>query len=694
MFGEEIRNILTVNWLVLIPALPLLGFLINGLGWIILRDRYPRWFVNWFSCLVIAASMVLAFYAFWILSLQGPDDYLAQHVYTWLQAGENVRGYDLFTADFGILFDRLSATMCVVVTLVGFLIHVYATGYMAHDPSYARFFSYMNLFMFAMLTLVSSDNIVMMFIGWEGVGLCSYLLIGFWYEVDEFADAGKKAFIVNRIGDAGFLIGIFTIFWAFKTVNFVDMQEWITEHQGQFNQMTLAGIGIATFIGVFLFIGAIGKSAQIPLYVWLPDAMAGPTPVSALIHAATMVTAGIYMIARMNFLYIHSSTALAIVACIGGLTALYAGTIGLTQNDIKKVLAYSTVSQLGYMFLAMGAGAFAAGIFHLATHAFFKALLFLGAGSVIVAFHHQEKDMRKMGALRKFMPWTYLTMLVGTAAIIGMPPFAGFFSKDEILWKTFSSNNPALAQLHLDKVLYVIGIAAALITAVYMCRLIAMTFHGQGRMDEEYKGKIKESPSNMTIPLVLLAIGSAMAGFLGVPHALKGHNSFENWLEPVTNYFPERAEHAAVSMELSLMGLSVALAVIGIVIIYYVYILRPSTSDRLAQKAGWLYRASLNKYYVDEIYDALVVEPTKSISYHLLYRFSDVWIIDGIVNAMGWLAKSGGELLKRLQTGVVQTYAFYFMLGVLAIIFYLALPAYGIYFLLALAVIALITVLR
>ncbi len=661
----ELAGTLTVNWLVLIPALPLLGFLVNGLGWVVLRDRLPRWFVNWFSCLTVAGSMVSAIYGFWLLSQQESGTYLVQHVYTWLQSGD-------VTAEFGILFDRLSATMCVVVTVVGFLIHVYATGYMAHDPAYARFFSYMNLFMFAMLTLVSSDNIVMMFIGWEGVGLCSYLLIGFWYEDNDNADAGKKAFIVNRIGDAGFLIGIFTIFWVFHTVSFAEMQEWIAAHPKQLADITLAGISIATFIGIFLFIGAIGKSAQIPLYVWLPDAMAGPTPVSALIHAATMVTAGIYMIGRMNFLYVLSPMALAVVAVVGGLTALYAGTIGLTQNDIKKVLAYSTVSQLGYMFLAMGVGAFAAGIFHLATHAFFKALLFLCAGSVIVAFHHSEKDMRKMGALRKLMPVTHLTMLVATLAIIGIPPFAGFFSKDEILWQSFASANPILAAYHLDKVLYIVGIIAALITAIYMCRLIAMTFYGESRVEEQYRGKIKESPLNMTIPLVLLAIGAALVGFLGVSPALKGHNLIEHWLAPVMNAFPA-AEHVyGHSIELGMMGLSVGIAILGIILIYYLYVSRPKTPEFLAQKAGWLYRVSLNKYYVDEIYDAMIVEPTKAISYYILYRLSDVWIVDGIVNGVGRLTKTLAEGLKRFQTGVVQTYAFFFMLGVLAIIVYFA----------------------
>ncbi len=667
MFEEELKHALEVNWLVLIPALPLAGFIINGLGWVLFKERLPRWFCNWVACLTVFGSFLTAAYGWWVLSQHEEGTYIVQHVFTWLQAGN-------MTSDFGILLDRLSSTMCLVVAGVGFLIHVYSTGYMNHDPAYARYFSYLNLFMFAMLTLVSSDNIVLMFVGWEGVGLCSYLLIGFWYEDNEKADAGKKAFIVNRIGDAGFLIGIFTIFMVFKTLNFVELQDIIAGHPEKL-RMTVLGLGVATFIGVFLFIGAIGKSAQIPLYVWLPDAMAGPTPVSALIHAATMVTAGVYMIGRMNFLYIHSPAALALVAVVGGVTALYAGTIGLTQNDIKKVLAYSTVSQLGYMFLAMGVGAFAAGIFHLTTHAFFKALLFLGAGSVIYAFHHSEQDMRNMGALRKHLPITHWTMAIATLAIIGIPPLAGFFSKDEILWQTFTSQNPRLIEFHLDKILYAMGVAAALITAVYMCRLMAMTFYGKSRVDHHHEGKIHESPLNMTIPLMLLAIGSIVVGFLGVPPVLKGHNIFEHWLEPAMASFAAHAGHVVHDhgVEIGLMALSVGLAVLGLIIIYVIKLSKPQIADNLAEKSGPIYRLSLNKYYMDEIYDALIVEPIKVISDWLLYRFSDVWIVDGTVNMVGRIVTACGEGIKRLQTGVVQTYAFWFMLGVLMIILYIAL---------------------
>ena len=667
MMSHEIIYAAQQNWIVGILIFPLLGFLFNGLGYMIFRERFPRWLSNWSACLTVAASFIFTVMGFYLLSQEQPEAYYYQKVFGWLAAGD-------FKADFGLMFDHLSAIMCLTVTLVGLLIHIYATGYMAHDPGYARFFSYMNLFMFMMLTLVLADNLVLMFVGWEGVGLCSYLLIGFWYEDWDKAKAGLKAFIVNRIGDLGFLLGIFTLFLFLHTVEFAPMKNWIETHIFEFNAMQLYGIKAATLAGILLFIGACGKSAQLPLYVWLPDAMAGPTPVSALIHAATMVTAGVYMIGRLSFVYVNSPLALTVVAFVGALTALYAGTIGLTQTDIKRVLAYSTISQLGFMFLAMGSMAFSAGIFHLFTHAFFKALLFLGAGSVIVAFHHKEQDITKMGGLRHYMPWTYRTVLIAFLAIIGMPPLAGFWSKDEILFRTMDNSNKLIGQYHLNYWLWCIGVLAALVTGIYMTRWMILIFYGKSRVDEEAKNHLMESPRSMIIPLLILALGSALVGFLGVPEFMRLNNLFANWLEPAfakAEIIPAAFLGSESLFAVLLMLTAVGAGILGLLVAMYLFVEHPEKAEEFKQMFHSLWKVSYNKYYVDEIYDYSVVKPLLKGSYYFLFRFIDVLIIDGFMNGLAWLNATAGRLARRLQNGAVSTYLFYFVAGALAVEVYL-----------------------
>ncbi|MFO8058368.1 MAG: NADH-quinone oxidoreductase subunit L [bacterium] len=648
------------GYLVWIPLLPLLGFLFCGLGWIFFREYLVRPLVNVVACLTVAGSFVISLYAFFVLRGLPEGHYLAQDVFTWISAGG-------LSAPFGIVFDRLSAVMCLVVTGVGGLIHVYSTGYMGHDPAYARYFAYLNLFTFAMLVLVSASNILLMFVGWEGVGLCSYLLIGFWYQDNEKSSAGKKAFIVNRIGDFGFLVGIFTIFFFMGTLDFYDMQSFVMENTELLKTGTIVGVSIATFIAIALFIGATGKSAQIPLYVWLPDAMAGPTPVSALIHAATMVTAGVYMIGRLNFIYVLSPEAMMLVAGIGIVTALFSATIGFTQTDIKKVLAYSTVSQLGYMFAAMGVGAFAAGIFHLTTHAFFKALLFLGAGSVIHGLAN-EQNMWKMGGLRKLMPITFVCMAAAWLSISGVFPFAGFVSKDEILWKSFAN-----AYGHPEwfaQAVYVIGILAAVCTAIYMTRLMMLTFLTPSRMDPEVEHHAHEAPLSMTGVCIILAILAVVAGVLNWPHMLGGHSMFHEWLSPM--WSSRGAEgHAgahALNLERAMAAGSVVLAVGAIIVVAVLYRRYMSMVPRLVDEIRPLYQASYRKYWVDEIYTATVIEPVKLFSYYVLFRLVDVVMVDGIANGLGRLTKGLGSAGRRLQTGQVQTYAFYIVLGLLALL--------------------------
>ncbi|MGE5488678.1 MAG: NADH-quinone oxidoreductase subunit L [bacterium] len=591
-----------------------------------------------------------------------------------------------FAADFGFLLDPLSSVMILVVTGIGFLIHVYSVGYMGHEGGYYRFFGYLNLFVFFMLMLVLANNYALMFVGWEGVGLCSYLLIGFYFHKKSAGDAGKKAFIVNRIGDAGFILGMLLTFAVVGSVRFLDVNAALAHMQPE------ATFGVLSAIALLLFIGATGKSAQFPLYVWLPDAMEGPTPVSALIHAATMVTAGVYMVARSNALFRLTPETSAIVAVVGAFTAILAASIALTQNDIKRVLAYSTVSQLGFMFMAAGVGAYWVAIFHLYTHAFFKALLFLGSGSVIHAMGG-EQDMRRMGGLKDKIPVTYRTMLIGTLAIAGMPGLAGFFSKDEILWQVWSNGFP---------IVYVVGVVTAFMTAFYMWRLMAMTFYGQPRMDEHTLAHIHESPKTMTVPLMVLAAGSVLAGWIGVPKLWsmfpEGFRALEHWLGYVLG--PAHAAEAAGSahhdagLESALMAISVFVALAGIYAAYVLYQKRPFTKEPL-EVLGAFYRGSLNKWKVDEIYDFLFINGLAKGGGAALSRF-DARVVDGAVNGTGWLTRFTSTIsmwwdtwivdgavrltsfgvkvssypVRILQTGSVQSYALVFVIGVVAIFGY------------------------
>ncbi|MEK6779122.1 MAG: NADH-quinone oxidoreductase subunit L [Candidatus Deferrimicrobiota bacterium] len=606
---------------------------------------------------VVGGAFVVALLSMLELAARSAHDRLfVQVLFPWIEAGG-------FSAAAALQLDPLSSVMILVVTGVGFLIHVYSVGYMSHEKAFARYFVYLNLFTFAMLILVLGSNYLLMFVGWEGVGLCSYLLIGYWYEKKSASDAGKKAFIVNRIGDFGFILGLFLLFWTFGTVNY-------TEVFARIPLLSASGTltpAIATAITLLFFLGAVGKSAQIPLYVWLPDAMEGPTPVSALIHAATMVTAGVYMVARSNALYLLSPVSMGVVAAVGAATAIFSATIGITQNDIKRVLAYSTVSQLGYMFLACGVGAFTAGIFHLMTHAFFKALLFLGSGSVIHALSG-EQDMRKMGSLRKHLPITFTTMFVATLAIAGIPGLSGFFSKDEILWKAFSS-------VHGHLILWAIGTLAAGVTAFYMFRLVFMTFFGESRMEPQVEKHVHESPYSMTVPLMLLAVLSVVGGWVGIPAVLGGYNYFEAWLAPVFGHGAEGAAahgggHAPVALELGLMAGSVAVALCGIGLAWYLYRVRTGKPKEIAEAMPGLYDVVLNKYYVDEIYDILIVRRIRDGSVWLWQAF-DAMFIDGIVNGVAAVVRGAGDAVRRLQTGMVGNYAFSLLLGAVFIVGYI-----------------------
>jgi NADH-quinone oxidoreductase subunit L len=632
-----------------IPLLPLIGFVINGL----LLGRLSRPVVNFVACATVGLSFILSVLAFFELkALPADARVIEQSLFTWISAGS-------FHTEIAFLLDPLSAVMILVVTGVGFLIHVYSTGYMSHDKSFGRYFAYLNLFTFSMLTLVLANNYLLMFVGWEGVGLCSYLLIGFWFEKKSASDAGKKAFIVNRIGDFGFLLGMFIIFWQ---VGSLDYKTVFAAAPTAF----VAGGGLITAACLLMFVGATGKSAQIPLYVWLPDAMEGPTPVSALIHAATMVTAGVYMIARSSTLYLMSYDALMVVAVIGAATAFFAATMGLAQNDIKRVLAYSTVSQLGYMFLACGVAAFTAGIFHLMTHAFFKALLFLGAGSVIHAMS-DEQDMRKMGGLKKYVPVTYMTMLIATLAISGIPLLSGFFSKDEILWKSYSAEAG-------HPVLWVVGFITAGLTAFYMFRLIYLTFHGKERMDEKTRSHLHESPRSMTVPLIVLAVLSTIGGWIGIPHIFGVTNYFEHWLEPVMAGPTQKAaeyamasEGADVGMEWLLMIASVVLVIIAWYFAKRFYLDDPSRHKAIRERFSGIHRVLYNKYYVDEFYGAVVVRPLVNGAL-FLWKVIDVVVIDGLINGFAGLGRDMAETLKVFQAGRVRNYATIFVFGVIVIL--------------------------
>ena len=626
-----------VNLLWLIPLLPLLGAVINGA----LGRRLSRGLIGAIACGTVALSFAISLTAF-LQMLRMPEESLpvVQNYFTWIQAGS-------FQATAGFMLDHLSGLMILIVTGVGFLIHVYSTAYMHDDPGFYRYFAYLNLFMFSMLTLVLANNYLLMFVGWEGVGLCSYLLIGFWFKKQSAADAGKKAFIVNRVGDFGFLLAAMLIFWTFKSVDYVQVFSAAAAMPAE----QLGVVGTITGICLLMFVGATGKSAQIPLYVWLPDAMEGPTPVSALIHAATMVTAGVYMVARSATLFDRAPGALLVVAVVGAATALVAASIALVQTDIKKVLAYSTVSQLGYMFLACGAGAYAAGVFHLMTHAFFKALLFLGAGSVIHGMGGIQ-DITKMGGLRKEMPWTYRTFLVGTLAIAGVPFLAGFFSKDMILAAAWHS--------HYGKILWSIGVIVAGMTSFYMFRLLILTFMGQPRYTHHDVHHVHESPAPMLIPLIVLAFFSIVAGYVGVPRFITGHHEpIVEFLQPVLS----EIEAMTVSMEWILMLASVAAAGIGLALAYVFYVKRPELPARVSSSASALYSILTNKYYVDEIYDAILVLPIVLAARQFLWQIIDVAIIDGIVNGIGKAVRASANGLRHMQTGYVRTYAAWILFG-------------------------------
>ena len=719
-----------MNNIWLIPLLPGLGAAINGLIGIRYFSRRTAGVV---ACTTMGLALVLSLIAFWQLVSVSPEARAHDVVLgPWIPAlALQMRGGAIGTLQvpWGFRLDPLAGLMILVVTGIGTLIHVYSTAYMAEEPrgGVARFFCYLNLFCFFMLTLVLGNNFLVMFVGWEGVGLCSYLLIGYWYEKKSASDAGKKAFITNRVGDWGFILGVFLVFYTFGTFDFRQVQ-----NAAATMPIESAHFGVLSFICLLLFVGATGKSAQIPLYVWLPDAMEGPTPVSALIHAATMVTAGVYMVGRNAVLFSHAPMVMAGVAIVGVLTAIMAASIGLVQNDIKRVLAYSTVSQLGYMFTAMGVGAFAAGAFHLMTHAFFKALLFLGSGSVIHAMGG-EQDMRKMGGLKKYLPVTYSTMLIGTLAIAGIPPLAGFFSKDEILFQSFLKNQAVWA----------IAVVTALMTAFYMFRLLSMTFFGpyrgpaweaahgahevgaHGDHDDHGGGGHghgawhgpHESPTAMTFPLMALAVGAIIAGFVGIPAALGGGNAIEQFLEPSftaqeAHVQPEAgraadstaeasvaraAEHTEEShvsrtTEVGLMGFSVLIAAIGIGMAYRFYVTNPEIPNRLADQWPGAYRTLLNKYYVDELYNATVVDGTFAAGRDLwafdrrvvdgvvngsgwltivsawISGLTDRTVVDGLVNLVGRVCEEGSFWFRRVQTGLVQNYALLMLFGVFAFV--------------------------
>ena len=697
--------------LALIPLFPFVGFLVNAF----FGRRLPKAVSGGVACLAMVGSFGAALASVWaMLDQPGPVRAVEQVVYTWMASGD-------FVIPVAFRVDPLASVMVLVVTGIGTLIHVYSTAYMQEetDSEYARYFSYLNLFAAFMLVLVLGTTFPVLFVGWEGVGLCSYLLIGFWYRKQSANDAGKKAFVVNRIGDFAFILGMLLLWTSFGTLDFQELAAQVAPLPQE------AGFGVLSIATLLLFIGATGKSAQIPLYTWLPDAMEGPTPVSALIHAATMVTAGVYMIGRNAELFSHAPDTLLVVAIVGAVTALMAGTIGLVQNDIKRVLAYSTVSQLGYMFLAMGMGAYAAGIFHLYTHAFFKALLFLGSGAVIHALAG-EQDIRNMGGLKKGLPITYWTFLVGAIAIAGVPGLAGFFSKDEILYRTFAGGH---------WILWTIGIVTSLLTATYMFRLVFLTFHGERRRtappehaEEEEPaahgaphaapvaaahghgghghgdGHLHDAPLAMAAVLVVLAVGSVVAGYVGVPPALGGSNRIEHYLAPsfsahgaVTEHGAEDSaeaalahgetaataaahgeagaggDHAAddhIALERTLMLVSSVVALAGIGLAWFFFRKRPESADAVAAGAAPVYRVLLNKYYVDELYDAAIVQPIKRLSQGVLWKVVDAGLIDGAVNGAGSVVSGGSTVLRRLQTGSVRAYAVSLFLGVVLVLGY------------------------
>jgi NADH-quinone oxidoreductase subunit L len=656
-------------YLWIIPLLPLTGAAINGL----LGKRFPKAVVNAIALGATASAFAYALYvAYRFMGLPADQIPHIERYATWMTAGS-------FTAEFGIYLDQLSLVMLLVVTGVGFLIHIYSVGYMEHEGGYYRYFAYLNIFMFFMLTLILANNYLLMFVGWEGVGLASYLLIGFWFLKDSAANAGKKAFITNRVGDFGFLIALFLLIKHFGTLQYEAVFKALSAYPVE------ASAGLLTAIGVLMMVGASGKSAQIPLYVWLPDAMEGPTPVSALIHAATMVTAGVYMIARSNAVFNRAPIALMIVAVIGTLTAIFAASIGILQTDIKKVLAYSTISQLGYMFMGCGVAAYGAGIFHLMTHAFFKALLFLSAGAIIHGLGGQQ-DMRHMGGLRKYMPKTFWCMTIATFTIAGFPPLAAFFSKDEILWATWASGN---------HVLWLIGLIAAAMTSFYMFRLWFMTFFGEYRgapaEDSHHDhdshdahsghGTPHESPMVMIFPLMILAVLSFVGGWVGVPSILGGSDHFDRFLAPVfRNQVPVEmklevvskeelaAQHEEGSTELLFMGISVGAAALGFLGAWFLYYKRTDLPAKMAVAAGGLYTFVLDKYKVDEFYGAAVIRPIVLASTNILWKGIDATLIDGAVDESAAGARDISDGMRHMQSGNIRSYAGWVAFGAAVVI--------------------------
>ncbi len=627
-------NKTVVDFVWLIPLFPLLGYLITGL----LNRKLSKNLAGLVACSALAASFIVA-----LLIFLEENHTRASHtvvLFDWISSGN-------FHANFSFLVDPLSSIFLMIITGVGFLIHVYSTGYMKDDDGFRRFFSYLNLFIFFMLLLVLGDNYLIMFVGWEGVGLCSYLLIGFWFKNQAYNDAARKAFIMNRIGDLGFLLGIILIFSTFGSITFSEV----------FKQASGFGSNNTIIVGItlLLFVGAMGKSAQIPLYTWLPDAMAGPTPVSALIHAATMVTAGIYMIARSNVLYSLAPISMEVVAVIGLITALFAASIGIFQNDIKKVLAYSTVSQLGYMFLGLGVGAYTGAVFHVATHAFFKALLFLGSGSVIHAMSG-EQDIRRMGGLKKYLPITHATFLIGTIAISGLPPLAGFFSKDEILAHAFGHN----------KFFWILGIVGSLMTCFYMFRLYYLTFHGKFRGTHDQEHHLHESPNSMTIPLIILAGLAIVGGFMGIPDVfMKDSHWLSHFLSPVVG---PSYSGLSESQELTLMMISVALLIIVILATRNIFVTRGAIPAEEDVEISPIKKVVYNKYYVDEIYAATITKPLNWLS-HQFNHIVESKLIDGIVNGIGTTVNKASNALRYVQTGHIGFYLFAMVLSIVLMLF-------------------------
>ncbi|MCL5023728.1 MAG: NADH-quinone oxidoreductase subunit L [Nitrospirae bacterium] len=627
----------------LIPFLPLAAFFVNILfGKTLIRDKS-----HWVSLFAVVCSWVIAVMT--LFEVIGGRT-VNRDLYTWIVSGD-------FRVSVGFLIDQLTAVMLIVVTTVSSLVHIYSIGYMHGDKGYYRFFAYLSLFTFSMLMLVMANNFLQLYFGWEAVGLCSYFLIGFWYEKKSASDAGKKAFIVNRFGDFGFGLGVIMIFLTFGTLHYAPVFGSVNGIVGKTVDFLGLQVDLPTLIALLLFCGAVGKSAQLPLHVWLPDAMEGPTPVSALIHAATMVTAGVFLVARCNPIFVLSPPAMNVVALVGAVTALFAGTIALVQNDIKRIVAYSTVSQLGYMFLACGVGAFSAGIFHLYTHAFFKALLFLGAGSVMHAMAG-ELDIQKMGGLKKHMPLTYWTFLLASLSISGVPGFAGFFSKDEILWRAYASGP-------LGHLLYAIGALTALLTAFYSFRIIFVAFHGKFRGTHEQEHHLHESPKIMTVPLLILAAGALAAGWVGIPPLLGGGEHFAEFLAPVVGHAKGEGTHAE---EWATMITAVILGLGGIAAAAFVYLRKSTLADTVAGRFSFIYRLLWNKYYVDELYDTIIVRPTFWVAKNVIVGVTDGKIIEGIVNGVPRFIGTLSSWLRNIQTGMVHQYAAVMALGAFVVI--------------------------